>query len=419
MGYTELELKVIGTFGSFMNYDTLEDNLSDNCTCVDAKAVAKLTGLDIKQVKGVLSSLEQKGLVVIDITNINQRTLMVTNQGVIEYFKLKEANSMVKVIEKATGTQFKAKAIEGGFEVYTLSGEKYKKLKESTFRRYFKTAAKSAKSEVEPEETKEQAVEPEKTEGEPTPEPEKKQEKAPKKEKKSEPKQEPKIELEGVNRENMVEKIKKMLNLSENNPSEEEAKSAVLMAQRLMAKYGIHEDEVTLEEVRDEIGATAARLKHDSSLHSWRKGLALVVAKNFRVKAYMDGKKDMVFRGYKEDVKIAVEVFLYLYSLGNTLGSKMYHEKLAETGSGKGVYNSFVLGFVEGVESVLNEQCTALMIVTPKEVEEEYAEFSKNFKHSKYTAKGNFDEAYMAGHAEGKAAMKSRQLNDKGSKKTK
>ena len=410
MRFTELEQKVIKTFGSFMNYDTLEDNLSDNCTCVDAKDVAKLTGLDIKSVKGVLSSLEQKNLLVMEITNINHRTLMVTEQGIIEYFKMKENENMVKVIERATGTEFQAKAIEGGFEVYTLEGEKYKKLKESTFLRYFKTSkgstskekAPKAEPEVEEKKQEKKASKPEEPKAE-----------APKKEKKSKPANEVKIELEGVSRENMIEKIKKMLNLSNNNPSEEEGLSAALMAQKLMAKYNIHEDEVTLEEVKDEIKSMTAALKHNSDFHSWRKPLGTLVAKNFRVKCYLDGKKDVVFRGYKDDVKIAVEVFKYLYALGNRLGSKQYHEILAETGSGKGVYNSFVVGFLHGAEEAFDEQCTALMVVTPKEVEEEYEKFSANFTESKTKITLSKGSVYESGKIEGKAAVKSRQLSDK------
>lgn len=38
--------------------------------------------------------------------------------------------------------------------------------------------------------------------------------------------------------EKIIAKIKKVLELSRNNPSEEEAKSAALKAQKLMAAYG-------------------------------------------------------------------------------------------------------------------------------------------------------------------------------------
>lgn len=339
---------------------------------------------------------------------------------------------MLRAIERATGVEYNVKKIEGGFEVYTLEGEKYKKLKESTFKRYFKPVKGSDKVEEptpevteEPEydepEQEEPTVEPEQTE-EPQEEPEeepKEEPKAEKKSKKSQKKAEPTIELEGVNRENMIEKIKKMLNLSENNPSVEEATSAVLMAQKLMKKYNIHEDEVTLEEIKpNEIGSTSAVLKDDSSLHTWRKNLGLVVSKNFRVKVYMQGK-DVVFRGFKDDVKLAVQVFTYLYTLGNKLGSKKYHEQLKETGSAKGVYNSFVVGFLHGVEEALNEQCTALMLVTPKAVEEEYeafaaAHFTK--KGQKALVEFKSGQFYEEGKTEGKAAVKSKQLVSKKNK---
>ena len=50
---------------------------------------------------------------------------------------------MIRTIERATGNEFQAKRIEGGYKVYTLAGEPYKKLKESTFKRYFIIQSKS------------------------------------------------------------------------------------------------------------------------------------------------------------------------------------------------------------------------------------------------------------------------------------
>lgn len=48
---------------------------------------------------------------------------------------------MMNVIERATGIEMRAEVIEGGYQVYTMDGEKYKKLRESTFKKYFKAAA--------------------------------------------------------------------------------------------------------------------------------------------------------------------------------------------------------------------------------------------------------------------------------------
>lgn len=60
MKYTELELQVIKAFKNSMNYDTLEANLNDNCTCLDVKNLAQITGQTVKTIKGVVGSLTKK-----------------------------------------------------------------------------------------------------------------------------------------------------------------------------------------------------------------------------------------------------------------------------------------------------------------------------------------------------------------------
>lgn len=271
---------------------------------------------------------------------------------------------MMRVIERATGIEMRAEAIEGGYQVYTMDGEKYKKLRESTFKKYFKRVAE--------EQNKAQEVSDEK-------------------------------------REKMIEKIKKMMALAENNPSEEEALSAALQAHKLMMKYNIHESEVTLEEVKEDIVSIFSEQNHNSSLHKWRKQLGVIIAKAFRCKCYISGK-DVVFRGYKDDAQLALDVYLMLYTVGDRLGSKAYTEQLSNTGSGKGIYNSFVVGFLYGVRDAFDEQCTALMVITPKEVEEDWENFSANMKTSKTSFAAVDRELYNKGYAEGKQAVKSRAI---------
>ena len=125
---------------------------------------------------------------------------------------------MMRVIERATGIEMRAEAIDGGYQVFTLDGEKYKKLRESTFKKYFKEIA-----EEQPNAN----------------------------------------EVSAEKREKMIEKIKKMMALAENNPSEEEALSAALQAHKLMMKYNIHESEVTLEEVKEDIVSIFTEQKHN------------------------------------------------------------------------------------------------------------------------------------------------------------
>lgn len=273
--------------------------------------------------------------------------------------------NMINVIERATGIEMRAEAIEGGYQVYTMAGEKYKKLRESTFKKYFK--AVEADKEDKPE-----AITAEK-------------------------------------REKMVEKIKKMMALAENNPSEEEALAAALQAHKLMAKYNIHEDEVTLEEVKEDIVSIFSEQKHNCHLMAWRKQLGAIVAKAFRCKCYISGQ-DVVFRGYKDDAQLALDVYLMLYKVGDKLGSAAYFQQLEETGTGKGAYNSVTTGFMFGVQDAFNAQCTALMIITPKEVEEDWEQFSAGFRTVNPRKNRINKELFNKGYEEGKQAVKSRAI---------
>lgn len=242
----------------------------------------------------------------------------------------------MKAMERITGVIFQTEKINDGYQLYK-DGEVYKKLKDSTFKRYFKLIE-------EPERHS--------------------------------------IELDTEKREKLVEKIKKMMELANHNNSEEESISAALQAQRLMVKYNIHEDEVSLEEIKEELGSIEADQKVSTQLKNWRFQLALIVAKNFRCKTYRKASQ-VVFRGYKTDIQLALQTYLLLYNVGHRNGAAAYAVARQLHGSGKGIYNSYALGFLSGVRSAFDEQCTALMVVTPPEVEEEFKEFSKGFKATK------------------------------------
>ena len=316
---------------------------------------------------------------------------------------------MIKVIERATGKVYTAKEITGGYEVYDGS-TLYKKLRESTFKKYFKLTGETVDAEESKPTTAKATENDDNTVQDAKVKTAKPSAKA---EKKAQPTPEPEpVEpVSAEKRQQIIDKIKKLLALSSNNPSKEEAISATLMAQKLMAKYRIQEDE-TLDEIQEEdlIESIFTTQKHDSSFHAWRKQLAVIVARNFCCKCYMKGA-DVVFRGYKQDAEIALNAYMYLYTVGDKLGSKAYKDQLATTGSGKGAYNSFVLGFLKGVDEGLSVQCTALMLIVPQAVEDEWQKFSANFSKGKTQRISVTDsELYMKGREEGKNAIQSRQI---------
>lgn len=179
------------------------------------------------------------------------------------------------------------------------------------------------------------------------------------------------------NKKEIIEKVKKILALAANNPNQNEAIAAALKAQELMAKFNIQEVEIGEEVTEDKIDSLQAVVT--GKAQKWRLSLAIVIAKNFRCKVYLDGQ-DVTFYGYNNDASIAKEVFLTMYAIGVKLSNKEKREARKESGTAKGVRNTFCLGFVNGIKSELEKQCTALMIVTPKEVEETYKE---KFQHGK------------------------------------
>ncbi len=205
--------------------------------------------------------------------------------------------------------------------------------------------------------------------------------------------------------EKILEKIKKLFELSRNNPSEEEAKSAALKAQELLAQYHIDYAEVEnidldkIEEI-DEVNV-------DIPAKKWKYELAKIIAPNFRCKHFYHGKKILVFYGHKTDATVAAETFKYLFNVGNQLGNRLYYEAKCAYEDTTNVYNSCVSGFCQGVKDALAEQSKALMVIVPEDVKEKYADYSRGFRtmHTRSCYSTN-DRAYARGREQGYNAMK-------------
>lgn len=206
-------------------------------------------------------------------------------------------------------------------------------------------------------------------------------------------------------RERIIDKVLKVLELSKNNPNPEEAKAAALKAQALMAEYHIEVDDLesitsTVEEITETRSYTGTGLK-------WKYKLASIIARNFRCRVYYSGKRFCVFYGYKTDTEIARSVFEQLLKIGHKLGLKERARVKKDGFQTDGIYNSYVLGFCKGVDQALSVQCTALMLVVPKEVNEQYEEMSSEWKckiKTGLTISGdpNGSRAYYKGVEDGK-----------------
>lgn len=89
--------------------------------------------------------------------------------------------------------------------------------------------------------------------------------------------------------EKIIQTIKKVLDLSRNNPSEEEAKTAALKAQQLLAKYNIKESDLVDGNTSENI----VEKYSDVGLAKWKYGLACIVARNFRCEMFMLGRMEL------------------------------------------------------------------------------------------------------------------------------
>ena len=205
----------------------------------------------------------------------------------------------------------------------------------------------------------------------------------------------------------VIEKIKKCLALANNNSSEEEARVALLHAQKLMAKYDI-QVEMTEEEV---ISYSQEMCVHRYDA-AYRKPLARVIADNFRCELFLKGGK-VVFFGRDLDARIAKEAFEYAYEFAMKEGNRLENKSYAEHGTARGVHSSYTAGFISGLKQALDAQCTALMIITPQDVKDEFANMSANWAHARggFRLNGSIDhEAYARGVQDGKTVMNGRRL---------
>lgn len=208
----------------------------------------------------------------------------------------------------------------------------------------------------------------------------------------------------------IIETIKKLFELSKNNPSQEEAISAALKAQELCVKHGISISEVENTDITKEEKIDEVRV--DLSPKKWKYTLAQICSDNFKVKHFYCGKGILVFYGHETDATIASETFKYLFDIGNKLGNKLAREAREKYGWADNVYNSCVMGFCQGIREALAEQSKALMVIVPEDVKEAYSERSKGFRtfHSSAPRAYNGD-AFRTGKERGYSAMKRNALN--------
>ncbi len=207
----------------------------------------------------------------------------------------------------------------------------------------------------------------------------------------------------------VIEKVKKLLALSESD-NDAEAKNAMLKAQKLMAKNNL-----TLEEVSS-ANFSETEIVVMEGIHKWnakfRIPLAKILAENFRCETFLSDSQ-ICFFGHADDCRICREVFNSAYSFIYSRGNKVYNEVRKRGGETKGVFNSYAMGFLYGLDNALKIQAKALMIITPEDVTSKFKEASAGFEQKKVRGLSGTDYgAYAKGRADGEHFTGKKQIEE-------
>lgn len=173
----------------------------------------------------------------------------------------------------------------------------------------------------------------------------------------------------------IINKVKGLLNIANDNYDDAEAHSAFMLAQKLMIKYNIEQSQVkdiekkeyTFDDVYKEQVTSWGKTSMEMLL------LATVVSKNFKCKTIQNrgyGKTAISFIGLKEDVLLAKEVFILAVDCIETY-SKIYVENWykenvirRQRGITSKLKKSYALGFYKGLNTRFEEQS--------KEIQQEF-----------------------------------------------
>ncbi|XJS11617.1 DUF2786 domain-containing protein [Aerococcaceae bacterium WGS1372] len=215
----------------------------------------------------------------------------------------------------------------------------------------------------------------------------------------------------------ILDKIRNLLSLAEDGGNDEESQTALLMAQKLMLKHKISQDELN-EGGRQEI--VIKSLSVYKRLYWWEKILVKIIAENFRVMFYVQSnrlphqksvQRKLVLMGYPEDVELAYEVFYLAAESMKHYAGVHIKENTQDTSKGQAhVRKSYYQGFMDGLQHKFAKQREemadanekyALIIQVPQDVVDKFNQEINGSLAFKRPNLNRESEAYYDGYDRG------------------
>lgn len=207
------------------------------------------------------------------------------------------------------------------------------------------------------------------------------------------------MELE-MDKDKIINKIRKLLALA-SSKNENEAQSAMLMAQKLMALHNIEMSQVdNVSENHDVIEEEADAKRHKTK---WKRSLGKLIAINFKCDTFLRGYGTFstMFVGKRENIDICKTVYLSAVRFINKFFSEYWKKLNRPVSDSIRLKNSYALGFICRLKEKFEEQKTiaeqegwALVLVKDSDVVE-YME-SKHLKHKEAKTSNKFDAEALA-----------------------
>lgn len=173
----------------------------------------------------------------------------------------------------------------------------------------------------------------------------------------------------------ILEKISKALRLGTNNNNKNEAQSAILAAQRLMAKYHISQEDINgflNENESKDMEVIEEQTENETNNDKWKMHLMSIIAKNFRCDVFFRGK-NLIIVGTKEDILISKRIYLYakqaILSSFRLFYKENYNIEYVTPSNRNKLKREYAYGFIKGLHEKFEAQKAdnelALVVVNP------------------------------------------------------